>query len=205
MNAWIEHKARRLLIVGALAFAVGIPTIACTGGGEEASDDDDAGDDDDAPEEFDAADAIQGSWQVQPHKDDLRQLKIIDMAMKPKIDKKKFKAKLKPPPSADEEKMFDEIRKLDKNSPDVKFMKSMIKMMKNARLDIDDSTYKLTVEDDTQTMQYEITDKGENTAKIKLSNGPGGDEKHELTWDGNDKIDVKITEPRPQNLVFKRK
>ncbi len=207
MNAWIEHKARRLIIVGALAFAVGAPTVACMGGGDDvASDDDDAGDDDDDKADgFDAAEAIKGTWQVRPHADDMRELKIIDMAMRPKGNKEMLKKRLKPPPTADDLKLFDEIRKMPKDSPDIQFLKSMIKMMKDARLVIDDSTYVLTIADDSQTMQYTMSDKGEDSCKVSIKNGPGGDEEHELTFDGDKIINVKITSPRPQNLVFARK
>jgi hypothetical protein len=207
MNGWIEHKARRLLIVGALAFAVGAPTVACMGGGEEASDDDDAAgddDDDDKAEEFDAAEALKGTWQVKPHPDDLRELKVINEAMRPKGDKDKLKKKLSPPPTADELKLFDEVRKMPKNSPELEFLKSMIAIMKDARLKIDDKTYVLTVADKNTTMQYTMTEKSGETAKVTVTNG-SSEEKHELTFKGSDEIAVAITSPRPQNLVFKRR
>lgn len=205
MNAWIEHKARRLMIVSALALAVGIPTIACTGGSEDVSSDDDdaAGDDDE--KEFDAAESLKGNWKVKPHDDDLRGLRIIDQALKPGGSKEKLKKKLKPPPTADELKMFAELQALPKDSADVKFLQSILKIMKDAKVKIDGKNYVLTVAEDSQTFPYEITDKGDHTAKISITDGPGGDEKHELTWDGEDTIDVKITHPRPQNLVFVRR
>jgi len=174
------------------------------GGGEEASDDDDAAGDDDEAEEFDAAEALKGNWQVKPHKDDMRELKLISIAMKPKGDKEMLKKKMKPAPTADELKLFDEIKKMPKDNPELQFMKQMIKIMKDARVKIDDSTYVLTMAEDSLTFQYKMTDKGDHSAKVELTNG-GNTEKHELTFKGNDEIGVAITSPRPQNLVFIRK
>jgi len=174
------------------------------GGGEEASDDDDAAGDDDDAEEFDAAEALKGNWQVKPHPDDLRELKVINEAMKPKGDKEKLKKKLKPGPTPAELKLFDDVRKMPKDSPELEFLKAMIKIMKDARVEIDDKTYVLTVADDKITMQYTMTEKSGETAKVEITNG-GNKEKHELTFKGNDEIAVAITSPRPQNLVFVRK
>ncbi len=188
MSNWFSTRAPRLLLAASLAFAVGVPTIACTGGGGVSAD-------------AAASERIVGTWQVQPNEDDLRQLKIIDAALGKKKDLAKLKKKLKPKMTAAEEEMFKALANAPANSPELKFAKEQLKMMKQARLTITDSKYSMKFGDDVNEWTYKVSKESGDDITLKLDNG----EVHELELETNDLINVTITSPQKLELRFSRK
>ena len=206
MSSWIDQSARRLLIAGALAFAVGAPTIACMGGDSATEDDgggDDAGGDDGGGEEAQKAQARSlGNWQVQPSKDDMRLLKIINMGLNPKMSEAQFKQKLKPPPSAQEVAMFNDIKKVPANSPEAEFLKMQIKAMKDSNLEITEKKWVLSMAGDKDEWSYTVEKETEDELTVKLDSG----ETNTLKFMSDDKIKVTISDAGgSMDLQFKRK
>lgn len=204
MSSWIDQKARRLLIAGALAFAVGAPTIACMGGetsGDEAGGDD-GGDDGGGDEAKKASEKLLGSWQVQPSKEDFRLLKIINMALNPKMNLAKFKEKMKPPPNQAEIAQFEEFKKLPPDSPEAQFLKMQIKMMKESNLEITDSKWILDVAGEKDEWTYTIDSETDDSVTVKLSSG----ETNTLKFLNDNKLQVKIKDAGGEmELMFARK
>ena len=205
MSSWIDQSARRLLIAGALAFAVGAPTIACMGG-DSATEDDGGGGGDDGDGGGDEAKSAQdrslGNWQVQPSPDDMRLLKIINMGLNPKMTEEQFKQKLKPPPKPDEIAMFKDIKKVPPNSPDAEFLKMQIQAMKDSNLEITKSKWILSMAGDKDEWSYTVQDDSGDELKVKLDSG----ETNTLKFLSDDKIMVTITEgSQSMQLQFKRK
>ncbi len=202
MSSWIDQSARRMLLAGALAFTVGAPTIACMGGdstSEEGGDDGDGGGEDEAKDAY--AKSL-GNWSVQPSKEDLRTLKVIDMGLKPKIKESDFKAKLKPPPTDQELALFREIKKLPKDSPEAQFMKMQIKAMKQSNLEITEDTWTLDMAGEKEVWKYTVVSSDDTVVTVKLDSG----ETNTLTFVKDDKVKVKISDAGgSMELVFKRK
>jgi len=206
MNAWIEHKAQRLLLAGALAFAVGAPTLACMGGdtaSEDGADDaaPDAGDDG-GEEAADAAGTMVGTWRVKPAEADLRVLKIINMAINnPKANEQMLQKKIKPPPSAEEIAMFNELKKADPNSPEVEFARLQIQMMREARLEIDDKKWTLDLAGEKQSYSYKVKSSSEDEVVVELDTG----ETNTLRFSDDDNCTVEInTNGQTMELQFAR-
>lgn len=203
MSSWIDHKARRMLLAGALAFAVGAPTIACMGG--ETSSDEGGGDDggdDGGDEAMDAQAKSIGNWQVQPSPEDMRLLKIINMALNPKMDVAKFKQKMKPPPSDAEVAQFKELQSIPANSPEAQFLKTQIKMMKESNLEITDSKWILAVGGEKDEWTYTVESQTDDSVTVKLSSG----ETNTLNFVNDNKIKVKIKDAGGEmELQFARK
>ena len=182
---------RRLLFVGAVALTVGIPTLACSGGsggGDEAEEvaeveEDDAG--------TDAAAKIQGTWQVQPEASQLRELKIVNLAInKPNAKVEQLNKKLDPDATPEEVAMFNELKKADPSSPEVAFAKTFIQMMKDARLEVDANKWTLTMAGDTDSWTYTVASSSDDSVTVKLESG----ETNEMTFVNDDLVKVKIVE-----------
>lgn len=205
MSSWIDQSARRLLIAGALAFAVGAPTIACMGG-DSATEDDGGGGDGDGDGGGDEAKSAQdrslGNWQVQPSPDDMRLLKIINMGLNPKMNEAQFKQKLKPPPKPEEIAMFNDIKKVPANSPEAEFLKMQIKAMKDSNLEITEKKWVLSMAGDKDEWSYTVQSDNGDELKVKLDSG----ETNTLKFMSDDKIKVTISDPGgSMDLQFKRK
>ena len=211
MSTWIEHSARRLVIAGALAFAVGAPTIACmggdstsdeAGGGDEGGDADEGGDDDGGGEEQDAKARALGNWTVVPAKEDARKLKIISMGLQPKSTEERLKKTLKPPPTAEELTMYREVKKVDPKSPEAQFLKLQIKMMKDSNLEISESKWVLEMGDEKDEWSYTVQSSSADELVVKLDSG----ETNTLTFVKDDMIKVNIKDDGGEmDLRFKRK
>ena len=206
MSSWIDQSARRLLIASALAFAVGAPTIACMGGDSATEDDgggDDGGGDDGGGEDAKMAQAKSlGNWQVQPSKDDMRLLKIINMSLNPKMNEASFKQKLKPPPSAAEVQMFNDFKSLPANSPEAEFLKMQIKAMKESNLEITEKKWVLSMAGDKDEWSYTVTSETADELTVKLDSG----ETNKLKFLSDDKIKVTISDAGgSMDLQFARK
>lgn len=195
MNGWIERKAKRMVLAGVLAFAVGAPTLACMGGAEDGS----------GGGESDLKSKLKGTWQVKPHPDEIRPLKVIAIAIRPNGNEEMLKKQLQPPPNAEELKLFQEVKRRGKNDPEVKFYAQMIELMKGATLVIDDSNWTYTIGSDKAVMPYTVHESSGSTMKITLSNTPAGTEDWTLNFSGDSKIDLQNTRPSDQRLVFQRK
>lgn len=218
MNVRLEHSARRILMAGGLAVALLVPTLACMGGGdsfdavpipdapgEDAGEKPDEGSNDGGGE-ADAKAKLLGTWQVKPRPEDLRQLKVISIALRPNGTPQMVKKQLgSPPPTPEEVALFKDVQKLPADDPDRKFLQSMIQMMKDARLVVDQDKWHYTFGGDTVSMGWTVDDHSGDTMKVTLTGGPGGTEKHTLTFKGSDQVDVHITAPKEQHLVFARK
>lgn len=202
MSTWIDRKARRLLLAGALAFAVGAPTVACMGGGttEEGGGDEGGGGDEAAPK--DVQEKALGNWTVQPSKEDMRMLKIFNMALNPKMNVDQFKEKLQPPPTPEEVELFKQVQTLPPDSPEAQFVKMQIKMMKESLLEITESKWILTMGGEKDEWTYSVVSKDDTTLTVKLDSG----ETNTLTFKSDDKIAVKITDAGgTMELQFARK
>ncbi len=208
MSTWFEHSARRLVVAGALAFAVGAPTLACMGGGGTTEEDgggaDDGGADDGGADEASksAHQRSVGTWQVQPSKEDMRQLKILNMALNPKIKEAQFKQKLKPPPSNDELALFRQVKQVPPNSPDAQLVRMQIKMMKESRLTITEAKWTMEMGGDKQEWSYTVVSDSPDTVKVKLDSG----EESTLKFVNDNKIHVTLVDQgKTMELQFARK
>lgn len=199
MSIWSDRKARRTLLAGGLALAVGLPTLACTGGTTEGGGD--AGGGEEAAPKDTQAKAL-GNWQVQPSKEDMRMLKIFNMALNPKIQLDEFKQKLQPPPTPEEIELFKQVQQLDPSSPEAQFVKMQIKMMKESNLEITESKWVLEMGGERDEWTYSVVEKTDTTLTVKLDSG----ETNTLTFKSDDKIAVKITDAGgSMELQFARK
>ncbi len=102
-------------------------------------DDDAAGDDDDDKAGGEDNARLKGNWKVKPHADDMRELKVMEMALRPNGSKDKLKQKMKPPPNKDELALYDEVRELANGSADRAFLSAMMAIIKGAKVEIADS------------------------------------------------------------------
>lgn len=185
MSNWLNIRSQRLLLAGALSITVGIPTLACTGGGQAVE----------SP-----SSRIQGTWKIQPNEADLRNLKILDFALNKPTKLDQLKKKLKPKMTSSELEMFNAVSKAPKNSPEIKMAKAQMAIMKSARLTITSSNYSLNLGGNTDEWQYEISKETGKQLTLKLDNG----EVHNLTFETDNLINVVITKPERLELRFKR-
>ncbi len=192
MNAWVQHKARRLVFAGAVAFAVGAPTIACMGGDTAVSDDGDGdGDGDGDDDDDDGAQAkLQGDWRYFPVEEELRTLKVINAAISGKA---KQLEKLKPL-SSDEQAMYDDFKRRSKGDPEVAIVKEMIGSMKGATVTFDGDNFSLTNDGGKSESEYEITSESGNSATVVVEDGPTGErETHKLKFINDTKIEDEVS------------
>ena len=202
MPTTLRTSAVRLVIGASLTLGVGLPILACSGGGADVTEKPSkrAGDD----SKFKPAKAAVGMWKVKPGEEDLRKLKVIDMALnRPQSDESMLSKKLKPSPTPAETEVFKAIKALAPDSPEAAFFKTQLDMMKTATLQITKDTYILDFGPEHEEYEYTVAKEGANRLTVKLDSG----EVHELTFDGPDRIEVLIRDSGPEelNLTFVRK
>ena len=94
MTHTVGSKVRRLLMASGVALVLGVPTLACMGGGDTSGGDatDGTTKEEPAPKEEKGAlkDDLVGTWKVQPSEEALRELKIIRNAIEGKPPPKKL-------------------------------------------------------------------------------------------------------------------
>lgn len=205
MTGFVGSQARRLLIAGALAFAVGVPTIACMGdtsGGDDVEendgDDGDDGGDDKADEGGDGIEsAMIGSFKVQPSEAALRELQIINAAISGK-----------PPP-----KKLGELKGADKtlyqtakkaSGAEKEYMKTQIKMMKGARVTFSKGgSGKYDFDGGTNPFDWSSSNVSDSSLNITMKYDHGVVEEAKLTLKGGD-LHAHFTSPRETDIVFKK-
>ena len=197
MTLWLETKARRLTLAAAVAFAVGVPTLACTGSADVAEDVADE------PAEDGLAAKSVGNWRVKPSDEELRQLKILDMAInKEGSNVGMLQKKLKPPPTPEEIATFELLKSMDPNSPDMQFAKMQLEMMKSANLEITSSKWNLTFGGETESWSYTVQSESGSKLVVKLDSG----EVNELNFVDDDNIKVTLKDDLGEmELQFARK
>ena len=178
------HTVRRLLLAGVVTLCVGLPMLACSGGGAT----DGATDTVVTPEQpepsADPAKRVVGTWRMVPTEERLRELKIVDAAMSGKPQKKEKLGKL----SDSEEKLFKEWE--GKKGDDAKAMKSELKFAKNCLFEFSDTqvTIKFGEDETFGPIAYDVVEATDKTTTLKFDPGLGnGTETHRFEWDSPSK------------------
>lgn len=186
------HTVRRLLLAGVVTLCVGLPMLACSGGGKAT---DDATDGVVAPTptpepSADPAKRVVGTWRMVPTEDRLRELKIVDAAMSGKPQKKEKLGKL----SDTEEKLFKEWE--GKKGDEAKQMKSELKFAKNCLFEFSDTqvTIKFGEDETFGPIAYDVVSATDSSTVLKFDPGLGnGTETHTFAWDSPSKGTDHIT------------
>lgn len=204
MPTTIQTSAARLVLGVSLTLGVGLPILGCSGGVMNHDESDEPSKRSGDASNFQPAKAAIGMWKVKPGEEDLRKLKVIDMALnRPQSDESMLSKKLKPGPTPAEVEVFKAIKALAPDSQEAAFFKTQLDMMKTATLQITRDTYILDFGPEHEEYGYSVAKEGANRLTVKLDSG----ETHDLTFDGPDRIEVLIRDAGSEelNLTFVRK
>jgi hypothetical protein len=176
------HTARRLMLATGVAICIGLPLLACTGGGTPATD---AATDVATPTPVpapaaDPAQRLVGTWRMVPPDTELRKLKIMDAAISGKPQKKEKLGDL----TAEEQKLYKEWE--GKKGPDLQAAKQAIKFAKSCTFEFTDSqvTVKFGEDDVNGPFPYTKVDATDAQTVIKFDPGFGnGMETHTFVWE----------------------
>jgi hypothetical protein len=178
------HTARRWMLASGIALCIGVPLLACTGGGTPATD---AATDVATPTPTptpepaaDPAKRLVGTWRMVPPDDELRKLKIMDAAISGKPQKKEKLGTL----TAEEQKLYNEWT--NKKGPDLQAAKQAIKFAKSCTFDFTDTqvTVKFGDDDTNGPFPYSVVSATDTNTTIKFDPGFGnGMETHSFAWE----------------------
>lgn len=183
MTAWFHRKARRLMVATTLTLAVGLPMLACSGGGDVATDGTTTPDPVPAPKADDPAKKVVGTWRMVPPEEELRRLKVIDAALSGKPQKKEKLGSM----TADEKALFNEWS--GKKGAEAQAMKGQIRFSKNCQFTFTDSQVTVKFEDESfGPVNYSVVSATDNNTTVKFDPGLGnGTETHSITWESASK------------------
>jgi hypothetical protein len=171
--------ARRALVAGSVALAIGVPMLACSGMPTTTTDVAT-----EEPETPAAGNKLVGTWKMMPTEERLRELKIIDAAISGKAQKRE---RLEPL-SAEEESLFKEWE--GKKGDEVKTIKSEMRFMRNSQFDFTDTEVTVHFGEDEKfgPVVYEVVSTTDTNTTIKFDPGLGnGVETHSFTWESDTK------------------
>lgn len=190
------HTARRLMLATGVAICIGLPILACTGGGETTTDAATDAAPQPNPEPVPAADPaarLVGNWRMLPPEDKLREMKIIAVAISDNPKQKEKQLEKLGKLNADEQRLFNEWEK--KSGPEVKAKKQEIRFTKNTDFEFTDKTVTIRFgEDDVNgPFNYTVVSATDSNTTVTFDPGFGnGLETHSFDWssptEGTDNI-----------------
>jgi len=200
MTHTVGSKVRRLLMASGVALVLGVPTLACMGGGDTSGGDatDGTTKEEPAPKEEKGAlkDDLVGTWKVQPSEEALRELKIIRNAIEGKPPPKKLQ-----PLSDAEKKLFQDAKKA--SGADQEFFRGLIARMSGARVTFDaDGKGRYDFDGGQNPFTYTTSKESQDSVSIEIKYDHGVTEKADLKRKGK-AIDVQFTAPSSGSYQFK--
>jgi hypothetical protein len=202
-----RERMRRAAVWGTIGTMLVLPILACSGGDTTT----DAAVVEPAPpppppsnEVTDPATTVQGTWKVYPSDEDLRQLKILNLALDTTSTEADLGKRLTPPPTADETKQYNDLKaaiKANPNDPSVKMAEDIIKMMKNTEMTVTGTEVTLSIDGNPSTWTYTVDSASTNNLQLTLSSN----EKQSYVFEGPDMMRLTMgTPPNEYKLRFNR-
>ena len=194
MTQTVGSKVRRLLVASGMALVLGVPTVACMGGGDAPSGDTK---EDAAPAgKGELKDELVATWKVHPGEDALRQLKIIRNAIEGKPPPKKLQ-----PLNDAEKKMYQDAKKASGSDQDA--FRAIIGRLSNARVTFESGGKgRYDFDGGQNPFTYTTSNEKADSLTLEIKYDHGTVEKATLKKKGKI-IDVQITSPSSMEVQFK--
>ena len=189
-------QIRRAAIWGTLGLAVVVPMLACTGGDtatEVASND-----------VTDPKATIQGRWKIFPSEEDLRALKVLNLALDTSSQLGDLQTKLSPAPTAAEEQEYQRIHSIALANPNdviLNAVRAKIDMMKTGEVEIKANRVTLSYDSGESSWGYTVNSAETNKLVLTLDSN----ETQTYAFDGKDAMRMSMmSNGEPLDLGFKR-